>query len=100
MTELTLRLEIILALDISFIANNFCDFLFSTFQTFPNPPRPMAYLKLKLFLVIARSLLGWTTWNIIIFVLYSEIAIPHYELIICNPHLIQIGKRDVKRHFD
>lgn len=41
MTELTLLFEITLPLCISFIANNFFSFFFSTFQTFPNPPRPI-----------------------------------------------------------
>jgi hypothetical protein len=42
MTDLTERLEITLAFDISFIANNSFVFFFSTFQTFPNPPFPIA----------------------------------------------------------
>lgn len=41
MTDFTLRLVIILALDISFIAKNCFAFFLSTLQTFPKPPFPM-----------------------------------------------------------
>jgi len=41
MTDLTDRLVMILALDISFMAKGFPFFLRSTFQTLPNPPFPM-----------------------------------------------------------
>jgi len=41
MTELTLRLEMIRALAISFMAKSFFSFRNSTFQTLPKPPRPM-----------------------------------------------------------
>jgi len=37
----------ILTFDISFIAYVFLSFFFSTFQTFPNPPLPIAYKYVK-----------------------------------------------------
>lgn len=40
-TELTLLLDIILALLISFIAYNYLFFLSSTFHTLPKPPLPI-----------------------------------------------------------
>jgi hypothetical protein len=42
MTDFTLLLEIIRALLISFIANRVLVFFFSTLQTLPKPPLPIA----------------------------------------------------------
>jgi hypothetical protein len=55
MTELTLRLDIIRAFAISFIANSFFSLRSSTFHTLPKPPRPTTYWKLKWFLFIAKA---------------------------------------------
>ena len=59
-TELTERLEMMRALLISFMANSFLFFFFSTFQTLPKPPRPTQYWKLKWFFVMAER--GERTW--------------------------------------
>lgn len=50
MTDWTLFLAMTLALDISFMANSSFSFFFSTFQTLPKPPRPIAYWNWKWFL--------------------------------------------------
>lgn len=52
MTEFTLFLVITSALFISFMAKIFEDFLCCTFHTFPNPPIPITYYKLNMFLMV------------------------------------------------
>lgn len=52
-TEFTLRLEMMRAFAISFIAYSFFSLRSSTFQTLPKPPRPITYRKLKWFLFIS-----------------------------------------------
>lgn len=52
-TEFTLRLEMMRAFAISFIAYSFFSLRSSTFQTLPKPPRPITYRKLKWFLLIS-----------------------------------------------
>ena len=52
-TEFTLRLEMMRAFAISFMAYSFFSLRSSTFQTLPKPPRPITYRKLKWFLLIS-----------------------------------------------
>jgi len=52
MTDFTERLLMILAFDISFIANTFLSFV-TTHQTFPKPPLPMQSLYWKFSLYCA-----------------------------------------------